>query len=186
MCGRYVTEEDTSIDMKRLYDHLRAAYPAVSLKSGEIFPTETVPILCGAGNRPIPGKWGFQGFNHKGVIINARAETVMEKPFFRDCFLNRRCIIPTNGYYEWSKSKEKYRFNLPDSPLSCLAGLYRNDPDGARFVILTTSANESVTPVHHRMPLVLTPSMTELWTSHTKDAIAYLSAEMPELIKSVL
>lgn len=184
MCGRYVTEEDTSIDMKKLYTDLRLAYPDVKLKSGEIFPTDTVPILCGEDCLPVPGKWGFQG-NNNSLLINARAETALTKPTFRDCVLYRRCVIPTNGYYEWSKSKEKYRFNQPDSPLVYLAGLYRSTPEGLRFVILTTNANQSV-EIHPRMPLVLPSSHLSLWNGDTKGAIEYLSSEMPALCKSIV
>lgn len=182
MCGRYVTEEDSSIDMQKLYSELRLSYPDIQLKSGEIFPTDTVPILCGAKCTPLPGKWGFQGYN-KSLIINARAETAAEKPTFRDCLLHRRCVIPTNGYYEWSKSKEKYRFNHFDSPMLYLAGLYRQDSDGIHFVILTTNSNESCN-IHPRMPLILPHADIGRWAFDTSAAIQYLSAQMPALVMS--
>ena len=66
MCGRYVAEDDESIEMGALYRELRMSYPGINLKSGEIFPTETVPLLCGNEKVPVPGTWGFPKFDGKG------------------------------------------------------------------------------------------------------------------------
>ena len=182
MCGRYVTEEDTSIDMGALYRELNLSYPNISLKSGEIYPTNTVPLICGTEQMTLPGTWGYPGYPNKGVIINARSESVTEKPTFRDGFINHRCIVPTNGYYEWSGSKVKYRFNLPETPMVYLAGIYRNTPEGIRFVILTTKANESVSPIHQRMPVILTSGMMDSWMYSVKEAADCLRAQPPRLI----
>lgn len=181
MCGRYVTEDDTSVDMSALYHELSQSYPDIRLKSGEIFPTDTVPLLCGKELIPLPATWGYPGFQNKGVIINARSESVADKPTFRDGFLNHRCIVPTNGYYEWSRSKVKYRFNLPDTQMVYLAGIYRNTPEGIRFVILTTDANESVSPIHHRMPVILTPDMRDAWMYSAREALDCLRTPIPLL-----
>ena len=184
MCGRYVAEDDESIDKGTLYRELRMNYPGVKLKSGEIFPTETVPLLCGNERVPVPGMWGFPKFDGKGVIINARSESVAEKFTFRDSFLNRRCIVPSPGYYERSKQKEKFRFNLPNQQMLYMAGIYQSTPDGLRFVILTTAANDSVSPIHHRMPLILTDGMTDAWMASVREAGDCLRARMPKLYYS--
>lgn len=181
MCGRYITEEDESVDMKELYNVIRGSNPGIFLKSGEIFPTDTVPILCNREYTPTPGTWGFESFKNKGVLINARAESVTEKPTFAKCFLNNRCIVPTNGYYEWSRSKVKYRFNIPNSNMVYLAGIFRYSSDGIRFVILTTSANDSVYSIHHRMPLILNSNSAEAWMHSAKDASDCLHMQMPSL-----
>lgn len=181
MCGRYVTEDDTSVDMSALYQEISQSYPDIRLKSGEIFPTDTVPLLCGKELIPLPATWGYSGFQNKGVIINARSESIADKPTFRDGFLNHRCIVPTNGYYEWSKSKVKYRFNLPDTQMVYLAGIYRNTPEGIRFVILTTDANASVSPIHHRMPVILTSDMRDAWMYSAKEATDCLRTPTPLL-----
>ncbi|MBQ7338866.1 MAG: SOS response-associated peptidase [Clostridia bacterium] len=183
MCGRYTAEEDTSIDMRALYRELRMSYPEVQLKSGEIYPTETVPLLCGRDKTPVPGTWGFPKYDGKGVIINARAESVQEKVSFRDAFYHRRCLVPTTGYFEWSRQKVKYRFGLPDAPMFCLAGLWTHTNEGLRFVILTTDANASVLPVHHRMPLVLTGEMTDAWVHSAQDAARCLGVSPPMLVR---
>lgn len=185
MCGRYVTEEDTSPEMQAVYRAVRAAYPDISLKSGEIFPTDTVPLILdggqGRGLCLYPASWGFPAATGKGMLINARAETAAVKDTFRDCFLHGRCIIPTNGYYEWSGDKQKYRFNLPGRRTVYLAGLYRAAPEGLRFVVLTTAANESVLPVHHRMPVVLLPDALGRWAQDVGYATQYLRAAMPAM-----
>lgn len=186
MCGRYTVEEDESIDLHRLYRDIRFSHPDILLKSGEIFPTDTVPLICGAkggqNTLPAPAAWGFPGFKKNQLIINARAETASEKPSFRDSFLSGRCAIPTCGYYEWDASKAKHRFNLPDRKVLYLAGLCRLYPEGLRFVVLTTAAAPSVLPVHHRMPLLLDETAISDWILDTSYAKARLSAPMPELI----
>ena len=87
------------------------------IKTGEIYPTDKAPVLIEAESHIIaePFVWGFPNFRNKGVIINARAETVQEKPMFRKSLFTKRCVIPSTGFFEWSHDgkKRKYRFNLP-------------------------------------------------------------------------
>ena len=101
-------------------------------------------------------QWGFPGFQGKGLLINARAEAILDKKTFRESVLHRRCVIPARHFYEWSKNKEKYTFQSPkqDDTLF-MAGCYQIYNGQNRFVILTTQANASVAPVHERMPLLL-------------------------------
>lgn len=186
MCGRYTIEEDESVDLRAIYEELRVSHPFAAVKSGEIFPTDTVPLLCfGGDNRPLcpaVGVWGFpKATGGASVIINARAETAAECPTFRECFLRRRCVVPTAGYFEWSPEKIKHKFSLPGSPVTYLAGLWMPDPMGARFVVLTTVANPSVSPVHHRMPVILSPEFLTDWVRNIDFAMAYLQKTMPSL-----
>lgn len=184
MCGRYTGNDTENNTLREIYRKTQTDFPDVKLKNGEIFPTDTVPVLRGEDVSPFPASWGYPGFNGKGVVINARAETAAEKNMFRDSLYNRRCVVPTTGYLEWSKDKTKYRFNLPDSGMLYLGGFYKLFPDGVRFVILTTSPNSSVCDVHNRMPVILTPDMLSLWTGNTQSALNYLNTEMPALIKT--
>lgn len=181
MCGRYTGNEEDSDEIRAIYSRTRVEYPDTPLATGEIFPTDTVPVLTGAEQTPRPAVWGYPRFDGRGVIINARAESVSEKPSFRDSFLNRRCVVPTTGYYEWSKDKVKYRFNLPGTRLLYLGGVWKAFPDGVRFVILTTAPNASVSDVHPRMPLVLTDETVGLWTGSTGTALQCLLSVMPGL-----
>lgn len=190
MCGRYTVEEDESVDLRKLYRDIRLTHPHILLKSGEIFPSDTVPLLCGAkggqNTLPAPAIWGFPGYKGKQLIINARAETASEKPSFRDSFLMGRCAIPTCGYYEWAADKTKYRFNLPEQKILYLAGLCRLYPEGLRFVVLTTEAVPSVRPVHHRMPLLLDETALADWILKTNFARQHLTAPMPALCGRVV
>ena len=102
--------------------------------------------------------------------INARAETISEKPSFREAFQKRRCLVPADGFWEWEtigKKKIPWKFTRPDGEEFCMAGLWEawNCPEGVleTFTIITTSPNELVRSVHDRMPVILTPDAAEGW-----------------------
>ncbi len=181
MCGRYTGYVDECEELKTIYTEAVRRYPGVKFHSGEIFPTNTVPLLTGQreGLAPVPGTWGYPGYNGKGVIINARAETAGVKPTFADSLRYRRCVVPTTGYFEWSGEKRKFLFRQPNRTILYLAGLYREYTDGVRFVILTTAANASTADVHPRMPVVLEEDMLEVWECDTGFAEWYLRQAMP-------
>ena len=167
MCGRYSLffDDEYNRDISEIIKLIKSKYGQIDVKSGEIFPTNTAPVLVEQNSSvtPVPYKWGFPNFRNKGVIINARAETAEEKKTFKDSLLNRRCVIPSTGFYEWDKSKQKYLFNLPESRILYMAGLYNFFKYEPRFIILTISANSSVSTIHHRMPVVLEKQQTEEW-----------------------
>lgn len=105
-------------------------------------------------------------------MINARSETVAEKPSFRNAFRRRRCLVPADGFYEWrpeGRRKIPYRFRLRDGSLFALAGLWETwtPPDGGEPItsctVLTTDANDVVAPVHHRMPVIIPPDHYDTW-----------------------
>ncbi|MEM6837222.1 MAG: SOS response-associated peptidase [Cyanobacteria bacterium P01_C01_bin.120] len=109
-------------------------------------------------------------------LINARSETVAEKPAFRQAFQKRRCLIVADGFYEWqaapkeqSKSKQPYLIQLKTRSLFAFAGLWERwrSPDTGDTVfsctILTTAANETMAPIHHRMPVILPPQAYDPW-----------------------
>ena len=102
--------------------------------------------------------------------INARAETISEKPSFREAFQKRRCLVPADGFWEWEmigKKKIPWKFARPDNEEFCMAGLWEawNSPEGIleTFTIITTSPNELVRSVHDRMPVILSPIDGEVW-----------------------
>lgn len=105
-------------------------------------------------------------------LINARAETVAEKPSFRAAFKARRCLIPATGFYEWQRreagKKQPYYMRLQNTRPFALAGLWERwtSPEGEVIdscTILTTSANTLLEPIHDRMPVILEPRDYELW-----------------------
>lgn len=172
MCGRYYVEEDDR-EIRRLLNQLDKKYASSNYKTREIYPSHTAPVLIKseATNElePIPLTWGYPNLYKKGILINARSETVTEKPTFRESVMNRRCIIPSNGYYEWDGAGYKYLIKHSNKSMLYMAGIYQYFDGVGRFVILTTEANRSVRAVHHRMPLVLEEEELEPWVKE-KDA----------------
>lgn len=184
MCGRFtlMTAEDYE-DLVEIVNQASQAAKSAEIKlQGDIYPTNTSPVIIGQdGSRRIEAyKWGFPHFRNKGVIINARAETAAEKPTFRGCLSSRRCIIPSSGFYEWDKNKQKYLFHQQGHGLY-MAGLYNLFDGEPRFVILTTAANPSVADIHDRMPVVLEPQNMNNWLSDYQAAMELLHAAPPLL-----
>ena len=184
MCGRYTGYVDDCEELKTIYTKARIAYPRTDFAVGEIFPTNTVPLLTGIGGelRPFAASWGFPGVGGKGVIINARAETAAEKPMFAESFAKRRCIVPATGYYEWTKDKTRYLFQTPGRGIIYLGALWRRCEDGVRFVILTVPANRTAAMVHDRMPVVLDSDSLTAWSVDLSYALGYVNRVMPELV----
>lgn len=121
MCGRYYIETGEDVIeirsiIKEVQDKLYGTPELAQLKTGEIYPTNLVPIISSDGT--VAMRWGYPKWDGKSVIINANAETAAEKNMFRKSLMERRCVVPTSGFYEWlhegGKSKEKHLFTLPD------------------------------------------------------------------------
>ena len=181
MCGRYyIAIEEEDADIGQILEEISGKYSGTpeyaALKTGEIFPTETVPVLIAPHGRNREArlmKWGFPGFGGRGVVINARSETAEEKLTFRRSVKTGRCLVPATGFYEWrhsgtQKKKDKYLLRLPDTPTLYFAGLYDIFRDAAgkpypAFAIVTTDANDSVRPLHDRMPLILNGEDRQAW-----------------------
>lgn len=105
-------------------------------------------------------------------IINARAETLLEKPSFRESFKRRRCLIPTDGFYEWKKAgktKQPYYFRMKDESVFSFAGIWDSwKSDGKEIVscaIITTAPNALLEPIHDRMPVILHSADFDTWLS---------------------
>ena len=182
MCARYMVDIDIET-IKEIFAEIERRYPGVVMSTGEIFPTNTVPILTPEG--PAPSFWGLKRYDGKGHVINARAETAEVKPMFRDAFKRRRCVIPTSGFFEWTKDKQKikYLFEIPDEQLLYMAGLYDYVDNDLCMVVLTHAANESVSGVHERMPVILTGDQLSLWLTETDEARQMLEMTSPPLTK---
>ena len=175
MCGRYYIDD-------KAVKAIRAAYPkADSPASGDICPGNTALVLTAESLREM--KWGFLRPDRKGLWINARAETILERPAFRESALSRRCVVLAGGFYEWDKDRQKAVFTRPGEPVIFMAGCCRRFEDGDHFVILTTKANASVEPVHDRMPLILEQEELEEWVLDDK-ATDYLLHKTPVLVKA--
>lgn len=142
-----------------------------------IAPTQTVPVVVrGEAPELAPRRWGLVPSWAKDPsigarMINARAETVHEKPSFRRLVDRRRCLVPADGFYEWDRSASPripHRFTLAGGGLFALAGLWDEwrGPDGAdlrTFTILTTRPNALLARVHDRMPVILPRELEDAW-----------------------
>ncbi len=199
MCGRYtVFTEEEVIEMREIINEVNQRYlntpEHANMKTGEIFPTSVVPVLAGSpqGAEPRLMAWGFPKWQGSGVIINARAETALEKPLFRGSLLDRRCVVPSTGFYEWKhvdgkKKKDKYLLTLPGQRMLYMAGFYNTfrDPLGkpfTGFVILTGAANESVAPLHDRMPVIVGADEIGSWLAGGPAMERILHKPGPELM----
>jgi putative SOS response-associated peptidase YedK len=178
---------------------------------GEIFPTNTAPILTMEGNQltPVPVFWGFPKWDgSKGVLINARSESALQKPLFSKPLLTRRCVIPSTGFYEWTYTKSferqtslfpiaeeppspkdpkvKLFFRRPGEVMLYMAGMIGTftGADGNpcdAFCILTAEAKHSIARFHERMPVILSPDEREDWIGSDAFMREVLAREGPEL-----
>lgn len=187
MCGRYGFSMDEE-EIRRIVREVEQN--GARVKTGEIFPGDTVPILIAAKESPklIPAVWGFKSPWKKGLIINARAETARQKPLFRGLLCGQRCLAPSSGFYEWTRDQAHTRClcRQPEEPLTWMAGLYTWDGENPRFTILTTAANFSIAPIHHRMPLVIPSRMERQWLYDPLEAVSLLEKEPPTLSVQVM
>jgi putative SOS response-associated peptidase YedK len=147
-----------------------------------VAPTQQVPTVRASLDRPgrelSMMRWGLVPSWAADVsignrLINARGETVAEKPTFRSAFKRRRCLVPADGFYEWKatigkKTKQPYHFTMKDGRPFAFAGLWESwQRDGEdeieSFTIVTTAANELLAEYHDRMPVILHPDDYDLW-----------------------
>ena len=194
MCGRYVFDDDgklvaiiygvpksREIDIKRRYN---------------IAPTTKVPVIRQdeEGRRIDLLRWGLIPFWAKDTkigysLINARGESVADKPSFREAFKKRRCLIPASGFYEWqsipgAKVKQPYYITLQSGEPMTFAGLWESwkNPEGEivqSCTIVTTEANEMMAKLHDRMPVILDKKGWDTWLDTTADKETLLALIHP-------
>lgn len=186
MCGRFAVTLPNDA-MAQLF----AAQPANDLPqvpNYNVCPTNAVhAVRAGAtGRRLLPMRWGFLPQWYKSptdgpLLINARAETLAEKPAFRAACRSRRCIVVASGFYEWTKTEEGsrlpwYIFRRDGGPL-VFGGVWQDwgqEAPQPTCAIVTTAANTALSPIHHRMPLVLEPADWPLWLGEAGHGAARL------------
>jgi putative SOS response-associated peptidase YedK len=175
MCGRFVTTFDAEM-IQRLFDvgeppelptryNVAPTQPIYSVRMGESGARESAYLRWGL----IPS-WAKDTSKTTGMI-NARSETVAEKPSFKAAFKRRRCIVPISGFYEWQKTpcgKQPHFIRSVDEEPLAVAAIWEVWTKGEEAYIetcalLTMDANETVAPVHHRMPVILEPDIWDIW-----------------------
>lgn len=180
MCGRFTLTSE----IKAIRDHFSAIGQVDFNRSYNITPSQHIPVIrpSTSGREVALCHWGliphWAKQDNKYRAINARAETLSEKPFFRDAFRQRRCLIPANGFYEWKKengSRQPWYINLTNSPIFAFAGLWEtwqgNDNTVESCTIITTPANKQMQPIHDRMPAIISHEDYEEWLNTGTDKL---------------
>ncbi|MGL5833170.1 MAG: SOS response-associated peptidase [Waterburya sp.] len=217
MCGRF-SLDTTKAEIAKEFKCSSVAY---NRDRYNIAPSQDITVVINGGesNEVVEMRWGLIPSWVKSLdtwktnLINARVETVEEKPSFRDGFKKRPCLIPVSGFYEWDKSKQPYYF-YQEQPLFAIAGIWEtwNNPeteeqlqaaDGAQgeyirpcvpllsCTILTFEAKGVIAEVHHRMPVVIPPQYYDLWLGGLNgrkeliESLPEIELQMRQVSKSV-
>jgi putative SOS response-associated peptidase YedK len=172
MCGRFTIVP--TVDFHERFN--LPGGPAIAPRYN-VAPGQEVPVIVrGDGNQLIPMTWGFIAPFVKDPaagrpVINARAETILEKPSFRGSARENRCLVPVSGFYEWKKEGQRkvpFYLRIPGEPVFAIAGLsgiLRDQAGGVHrtFAIITTESNPLVAGLHDRMPAILPRGKEETW-----------------------
>jgi putative SOS response-associated peptidase YedK len=188
MCGRFTlltTAEKLAEQFEVEIDksltpryNIAPSQPILAIRKDEITQEQILDVM----------QWGLipswvKDLNSwKSNLINARAETVGEKPSFRGAFKYRPCLIPASGYYEWTEDKQPHYFQVKERQLFALAGLWESWSNGENELvtctIITTKANEEAAKVHQRMPVIIKREDYALWLGEL-DERKQLLANLP-------
>jgi len=187
MCGRYMITSP--------FEAMANLFEATLTELGpdaprpNVSPTQSVPVVVSRedGRLIAPMRWGFlphwyRTMSGGPLLINARAETIAEKPAFRAAARERRCLIPADGFYEWQGekgAKTPWVMRARDGRLFAFAGVWQEWGRGeggpvASCAIVTCAANELLAPIHHRMPVVLAADDFGLWLGEAGPGAAAL------------
>lgn len=191
MCGRFSQAKD----LEELYDEftfIDEPFDDIIQPRYNIAPSQLSPVIINedGNNKLRMFKWGLVPSWSKDTkmgyrMINARAETISEKPSFKKPFKSQRCLVIADGFYEWQKPDKKtkipYRFTMKDKKLFAMAGLWevweKEDDPLYTFTIITTSENDLMRPVHDRMPVILPEGNRQIWLDPESN-----EAELKELL----
>ncbi|MDT2073612.1 MAG: SOS response-associated peptidase [Planktomarina sp.] len=195
MCGRLAISLP-----KEAMTELFQATPANDLPQTpnyNVCPTDNIhTVTSDQGTRHLRAmRWGFvpswyATLSGGPLLINARSETITEKPAFRDACQSRRCLIPADGFYEWARNAgEKpipYRVLKSDEQPMAMAGIWQNcEIDGsiiATCAIVTTGANKTMGKIHHRLPVIIGPEDWPLWLGEAGKGAANLMQPVAEYV----
>ncbi len=190
MCGRFTIFADPA----RLAERFQAALPPDGLSPRyNAAPTQQLPVILNDDPPAIQLlRWGLIPFWAKDPsigsrMINARSETLVDKPAFRAAFKKRRCLVLADGFYEWLQTpqgKQPMRITLASGEPFAMAGLWESwdAPDGSllrTFTIVTGDPNDLVAPIHNRMPAILLPEHEAIWLDNAAEPAIWLDILRP-------
>ena len=176
MCGRYVNKNSFE-DIEKLFQADLIQSPSMSIQpSYNICPTQYSPVVVSAGEKHYMENmhWGLipswsKNSKFATNLINARIETIKEKPSFKGLINTSRCIVIASGYYEWVQTdsgKQPYYMYGEDKVLP-IAGLWTRWNNSNSFTIITKSANSNISNIHHRMPLIIEKNHIKSFLNHS-------------------
>jgi putative SOS response-associated peptidase YedK len=190
MCGRYMITSPFEA-MGQLFE-ATIGEGLGPVPRRNVSPTEEVPVVVAReGERAlVPMRWGFLPHwyaapSNGPLLINARAETIAEKPAFRAAARERRCVVPADGFYEWQGekgAKTPWVIRAASGGMLAFAGVWQEWGEArlATCAIVTCAANARLAPVHHRMPVVLAREDWALWLGEAGKGAAALMRPAPE------
>lgn len=186
MCGRYfIAEDDPTEELMQIIEAVNRRSADVKT-SGEIRPTDTIPVLA---NTPAlqtgayAMRWGYT-MPDGMPMFNARSETAASKVMFKDGMAQRRCIIPASYYFEWEKrGKERIKYAIaPEGSRTIyMAGIYRKEGSRAACTILTRAPAPEIAFIHDRMPVILPTEAVSDWLNIRYDAQEVLRAAVVDV-----
>ena len=194
MCGRYVLRKQLQAEkaLQRL-----GAHKPITLELPlryNVAPTQLMPVVRGGAVLEVATlKWGhFVSFAPGGkptFLVNARSESAATKPTFKQAIAERRCVVPADGFYEWKRSdggktKVPFLIQMKDERTFWIAGVFWPDQvdQPANYLLLTTTPNAVMSPIHDRMPVILTDEAAQEWLTPgplSSDRLAALCAPHP-------
>ncbi|HVB72732.1 MAG TPA: SOS response-associated peptidase [Ktedonobacteraceae bacterium] len=192
MCGRFAL----TVDIEKIAKTFGVAPTIEITRRYNIAPTQNVVSIVRNGTTHLTElRWGLipswaKDESIGARMINARAETLVEKPSFKGLLRSKRCLIITDGFYEWRQEnghKTPMYISMKDSEPFAFAGLWDNwkSPDGQQLrtcTIITTGPNEVIAPIHNRMPAILLPEARDAWLDTTikdESLLTHLLAPYP-------
>jgi len=196
MCGRF-TLVSSADELAEFFKGF--VFPTDLLPRYNIAPTQSVPVALNDGTAEAKDlRWGLVPYWAKDVkigsrMINARSETLVDKPSFRESYRKRRCLVFADSFYEWKrlseKEKQPMRVQMKSEAPFAMAGLWDTwkTPEGDRlstFTVITTAPNGLMAPIHNRMPVILAEDSYDTWLRSDDDvpdaALQALLAPYPE------
>ena len=180
MCGRFTSTALPEELMRKfgvtILQNLRPKWNVAPSQQALVFARH------GLQNEAVMANWGVPPASAKhSFLINARAESVTEKPTFRDAFHHRRCLVVASGWYEWSGPKTPWHIQLCDGGVMAFGGLLFGPPEQHCFVILTTRADAGLADIHRRAPLVLAANDFDAWVGSDVSTAAALLRPAPAI-----
>lgn len=187
MCGRFSFYSDD----EKLEQRFHAKVQGPLFRHYNAAPSQQLPLITNDQSTVIRlGIWGLMPSWLKGKrttgLINARVETLCEKPAFRNALAKRRCLVIADGFFEWNRQggRQPYRITLENDEPFAFAGLWElyKTKEGMvipSFTIITTNSNELIGRIHNRMPVILKPENEQLWLNPDLDPIEELDLKTP-------